>query len=68
MVQELGKEEGIDRSYYDRMVDEAIKSISQYGDFEWFVSREDIPPWEGEDEIFSNDKPWMDETITFDVR
>jgi hypothetical protein len=40
MVTELGKEDDIDRSYYDRMVDEAVKSISEYGDFEWFVSDE----------------------------
>ena len=40
MVIELGKEDDIDRSYYDRMVDEAVKSISEYGDFEWFVSDE----------------------------
>lgn len=25
-------------SYYDKLVDEAVKTISQYGDFEWFVS------------------------------
>lgn len=37
MVKELGKEESIDRSYYDIMVDEAVKDISQYGDFEWFA-------------------------------
>lgn len=28
----------IDMSYYNRMVDEAVKTISQYGDFEWFAS------------------------------
>ena len=33
---ELGKEDGIDRSYYDKLVDEGCKTISQYGDFEWF--------------------------------
>ena len=38
MVKELGKEDGIDHSYYDKLVDEAVKTISQYGDFEWFVS------------------------------
>lgn len=38
MVKELGKEEDIDRSYYDKLVDEAVKSISKFGDFEWFVS------------------------------
>jgi hypothetical protein len=53
MVTELGKEADIDKSYYDKMVDEAVESISEYGDFEWFVSDEpyvkkeqDIPPWE----------------------
>lgn len=38
VVKNLGKEKDIDRSYYDRMVDEAVKTISEYGDFEWFVS------------------------------
>ena len=28
----------IDVSYYNKMVDEAIKTISEYGDFEWFVA------------------------------
>lgn len=37
MVKELKKEDMIDRSYYDVMVDEAVKDISQYGDFEWFT-------------------------------
>ena len=37
MVKELKKEDMIDRSYYDVMVDEAVNDISQYGDFEWFT-------------------------------
>ena len=37
-VKVLGKENDIDRSYYDEMVDEAIASISEYGDFEWFAN------------------------------
>lgn len=53
MVRELGKEADIDRSYYDKMVNDAVEDISKYGDFEWFVSDEpyvepssnDIPPW-----------------------
>lgn len=40
MVQTLGKEKDIDRGYYDHMVDEAIKTISEYGDFEQFASDE----------------------------
>lgn len=43
-VKLLGKENDIDRSYYDRLVDDAVESISQYGDFELFVSDDPIPP------------------------
>lgn len=54
MVRELNKQEHIDRSYYDKMVDDAVTTISKYGDFEWFVSDDpyiqkkevkDVPPW-----------------------
>ena len=38
VVKNLGKEKDIDRSYYDKQVDTAVETISQYGDFEWFVS------------------------------
>lgn len=38
MVKTLGKENDIDHSYYDKLVNDAIENISQYGDFEWFVS------------------------------
>lgn len=38
MVRELGKQDDIDRSYYNKLVDDAVENISQYGDFEWFVS------------------------------
>jgi phage/plasmid-associated DNA primase len=48
MVKELGKEDDINRSYYDNLVDSAIygngsgasrkPGISDFGDFEWFVS------------------------------
>ena len=65
MVSELGKEDNIDRSYYDKMVDEAVKSISEYGDFEWFVSDEPYisktPPWEDPDKSRNDSTP-------FDVR
>lgn len=55
MVKVIGREDGIDRGYYDRQVDDAVKTISEYGDFEWFVSDdpyipvehpEDRAPWE----------------------
>ena len=38
VVQVLNKEDDIDQKYYEAMVDDAIKTISKYGDFEWFVS------------------------------
>ena len=38
IVKELCKENDIDRSYYDALVDTAVESISDYGDFEWFTS------------------------------
>ena len=50
MVKTLGKENDIDRSYYDSLVDGAVETISQYGDFEWFVSDdkgEVVAPWFG---------------------
>lgn len=69
MVKQLGKEEGIDRSYYDAMVDTAVADISQYGDFEWFVSddpyiraEDDTPPW------FGAGEPHEDDSTPFDVR
>lgn len=31
-------EDIIDKSYYTKLVDDAVATISQYGDFEWFVS------------------------------
>ena len=53
MVRTLEKENDIDKSYYDNLVNDAVDTISQYGDFEWFVSdepyispkKEKNPPW-----------------------
>ena len=38
MVLKLGLQDKIDRSYYNHLVDEAVDTISKYGDFERFVS------------------------------
>lgn len=62
MVRELGKESEIDISYYTSLVDEAVDTISQYGDFEWFVSDEAMDPWQ------KAGSPWEMETTAFDVR
>ena len=61
MVKELGKEGDIDLSYYNKLVDDAVDAVSEYGDFEMFASEDtyivmDRPPWED------------DETTAFDVR
>lgn len=37
-VKALGKEDKVDRAYYRKLVDDAVKVISEFGDFEWFVS------------------------------
>ena len=38
MVRELGKEDDIDLTYFNKLVDDAHKSVSEYGDFEAFVA------------------------------
>ena len=67
MVRELGKENDIDRTYYNNLVDEAVKSLSSYGDFERFVTDEpfvsdNTPPW------FGVGEPHEEEPTPFDVR
>lgn len=42
MVKNLGKENCINKAYYNNLVDEAASAISKYGDLEWFIS-DDIP-------------------------
>ena len=38
VVKNAGKEKDIDRSFYENLINDAIDTISKYGDFEWFVS------------------------------
>lgn len=38
LVKKSGKEDRIDRSFYDNLANDAIETISKYGDYEWFVS------------------------------
>lgn len=38
MVKELGKEDDIDMSYFEHLVDDAIDQIKKYGDYERFIS------------------------------
>ena len=67
MVEQLDKQGDIDRGYYNNMVDEAVKSLSVYGDFERFAADEpyvsdNTPPW------FRAGEPHEDNTTPFDVR
>lgn len=49
MVRELNKQDEIDHRFYRKLVDDAVEAISQYVDFEWFVSDSDaLYPPEGD--------------------
>lgn len=59
MVKTLEKEDAIDRSYYDKLVDDAVTAISEYGDFEWFISNDTIEPvYPWTSGINLEDTPW----------
>ena len=64
MVKELGKENDIDRSYYDNLVNDAVEAISNYGDFEWFASddpyipKPNIPDFMNIPEDAPEEMPW----------
>ena len=55
-VKLLNKESDIDRSYYDKLVTQAAHDISEYGDFEWFISDDpyDAPPFVGGKQVAKN--------------
>ena len=46
----------IDKSYYDGMVNEAVEDISEYGDFEWFVSDDPYIKNDTDDDV-----PWYED-------
>ena len=67
MVRTLKKQNDIDRAYYNNMVDDAVKAISKYGDFERFTAdepyiSESTPPW------FGSGLPYEEEPTPFDKR
>lgn len=45
----------IDYSYFNKLVDDAVEAVSEYGDFEWFASDE---PYEGSQLQALNDCPF----------
>jgi hypothetical protein len=42
LVKNLGMEDQIDYGYFEAQVDQAIKDVSEFGDFEMFVSADEI--------------------------
>lgn len=58
VVKTLGKEDDIDKSYYRKLVDDAVEAISQYGDFERFVSDDPYGPIASIDFPPDEDSPW----------
>lgn len=60
-VRELGTFDDIDRSYYNKLVDDAIETVSEYGDFEAFTADDGVDPWTSAGEPY-------EETTAFDVR
>lgn len=70
MVREVGREQDIDRNYYEAMVSDSIEKISKFGSFERFIDtsrpyEDDRPKAKAvdissEDEIEDDDLPWSD--------
>ena len=55
-------EKVVDLDYYTKLVDDAVESISSYGDFEWFVSDDiSVAPWE------SPGPPWELDSTTSQI-
>lgn len=52
MMMAPGNEDKIDKSYYNKLVDDAVETISQYGDFEWFVSDDSYIPEKQKEQDF----------------
>lgn len=63
MVREFHREDDVDRSYYDSLATTAIETISEFGDFEHFVStdEDDVPPW------FNPSEPWTDDIEQYEM-
>lgn len=56
MVKEMHMEDRVDRSFYDKLANDAIEAIAKIGDYEWFVSDDpyDAPPFAGGKRIKQN--------------
>ena len=49
MVKELHMENKVDKSFYEKLADDAIETIAKLGNYEWFVSDDPYiaPPFVG---------------------
>ena len=61
-VKAAGYESRIDKSYFDKLVDNAVDHIKEFGDFEWFVSDDNTVPFDAAKGITNDDR----EEIPFD--
>ena len=66
MVKTLHKENDIDKSFYTKLIDDAVETISKYGDFEWFVSDDPYVPKVKDDFMNIPDDVDEDEGIPFE--
>ena len=62
MVKQLKLEDAIDKRYYNALVDDAVETISKYGDFEQFVSDDgkEVPSWMNIPEDAEEEMPFDD--------
>lgn len=83
MVKQLSKEDCVDRGFYVDLLNKAVDAISEYGDYEWFRSDQDVapvkdvPPWDppcgqaekdcNECEHFTDDEYHFDCRLGYDV-
>lgn len=65
MIKANGREDDIDRSYYDALVNAAIETIVVYGDYTWFISDDPYigPSFEKGEYM---DKPCYEELLPWD--
>lgn len=60
MVKEFGKEDDIDRSYYDKLVNDAAETIASWGNLEWFISDDEYvgPPFRDGKPVYLEEVPF----------
>lgn len=60
MIKEFGKENDIDRSYYDKLVNDAAETIASWGNLEWFISEDPYigPPFRDGKPVYLEEVPF----------